>query len=66
MSGKYRITYNRGRVYPWWLYIPNASIPIGSFSTRDRAAFVMDAHARGADCDLFLTGRCGCRWECGR
>lgn len=66
-SPRYRIAFRRKSVYgPWWLFLPGALAPIGQFSSRERALFVMDAHAKGADCKPFLRGECRCRFECAR
>lgn len=64
---KYQIRFRRDAIYgPWRLYLPGATSPVGHFSTRERAVFVMEAHANGADCELFLRGICACRFECDR
>ncbi len=63
---KYRIAFNPASLYPWRLYAPGKSSAMGTFRTRERAVYVMDAHRRGADCNLFLDGKCGCRDECAR
>lgn len=61
---KYRIKYVRDGWFPWGLYPPNSPNVLGFYSSHAIAVRVMDAHARGADCQLFLKGYCNCQWEC--
>ena len=62
---KYRIRCTGGW-YPVALYPPGVDVALGHYRNLATAVRIMDAHARGADCELFLRGYCGCREECAR